>query len=62
MTEATDPWGDAWDNFFQTRAVPIQEEQAFRQYLADQQVPADASIQDLDAHYDQFRRTWEPEP
>lgn len=60
MTAPVDPWGAAWNSFFQTRALPLEEELAFRQYLAGQQVPEDASIQDLNAHYDQFRQQWEP--
>jgi hypothetical protein len=62
MSETTDPWGPAWDSFFQTRPLPLDEEQAFRQYLAAHQVPGASSIQDLTAHYNQFRREWDPGP
>jgi hypothetical protein len=53
---------DAWRNFFQSRPLPLAEAQAFRQYLADLQVPPDASIQDLTAHYEQFCEQWDPGP
>jgi hypothetical protein len=61
MADPTDPWGDAWDTFFQTHALPLAEELAFRQYLAHLHVPDEASIQDLTAYYDQFRAQWDPE-
>lgn len=60
MSGATDPWGEDWDAFFLSHALPLEEEQAFRQYLAARAVPDDTHVQDLLAHYDQFLLGWEP--
>jgi hypothetical protein len=60
MAMTPDPWGDAWEAFFLAHPLPLSEEQAFRQYLAARQVPDGTHVQDLQAHYEQFLREWEP--
>jgi hypothetical protein len=60
VSATTDPWGDAWEPFFLSHVLPLEEEHAFRQYLAAHQVPDGTHVQDLQAHYDQFLREWEP--
>jgi hypothetical protein len=55
-----DPWGDAWEPFFLSHPLPLDEEEAFRHYLDARQVPDGTAIQDLLAHYDQFLLGWEP--
>jgi hypothetical protein len=54
------PWDHAWEPFFLSHALPLNEEQAFRRYLEAHAVPDGTSIQALLAHYDQFLETWEP--
>jgi hypothetical protein len=54
------PWGESWEPFFLTHPLPLDEEEAFRQYLAARQVPDGTHVQDLNAHYDQFLLGWEP--
>lgn len=58
VTETPPP--GQWPSFFQTQVLPLEEEMAFREYLDKRRVPHTASIQDLNAHYDQFCQAWEP--
>jgi hypothetical protein len=60
MATTPDPWGGAWEAFFLAHPLTLNEEQAFRQYLAARQVPDGTHVQDLNAHYDQFLLAWEP--
>jgi hypothetical protein len=55
-----DAWEHAWSPFFLAHALPLEEEQAFRLYLADHEVPDGTQVQDLEAHYEQFLLKWEP--
>jgi hypothetical protein len=60
MASTTDTWGEAWEPFFLSHPLPLEEEEAFRYYLETHAVPDGTAIQDLLAHYDQFLLGWEP--
>jgi hypothetical protein len=62
VSATTDPWDNAWEPFFASHALPLDEEEAFRHYLEEHGVPDGTAIQDLLAHYDQFLLEWEPGP
>jgi hypothetical protein len=60
VSATTDPWEGAWEPFFLSHPLPLDEEEAFRSYLETHAVPDGTAIQDLQAHYDQFLLGWEP--
>jgi hypothetical protein len=60
MSVPEEPLGVRWETFFLLHALPRQEEVAFRAYLDTHDVPADAGVQELQAHYGEFRKTWAP--
>jgi hypothetical protein len=60
MPEPAQPLGVRWETFFLLHALPREEEVAFRAYLEAHDVPADAGVQALQAHYGAFRKTWAP--
>lgn len=60
MDDAQFPSDATWDQFFTTRALPVEEELAFLEFLTARGVADTAGVQDLDAHYDQFCQGWEP--
>jgi hypothetical protein len=60
MSAPEEPLGVRWEAFFLLRAMPREEEAAFRAYLDAHDVPSDAGVQELQAHYGTFRTTWAP--
>ena len=60
MSVPEEPLGVRWEAFFLLHALPREEEAAFRGYLAAHEVPEDAGVQELAAHYGEFRKTWAP--
>ena len=62
MSATEEPLGVGWEAFFTLHALPREEEEAFRGYLTAQQVPDDAGVQELEAHYGAFRQEWDPGP
>jgi hypothetical protein len=62
MSATDEPLGVGWEAFFLTHALPLEEEEAFRGYLTEHDVPDDAGLQELEAHYGAFRREWDPGP
>ena len=59
MSAPEEPLGVGWEAFFLLHALPQEEEEAFRGYLAFNEVPDDAGVQELEAHYGEFLREWD---
>lgn len=59
-TTDEEPLGVGWEAFFLLHALPRDEEIAFRGYLRAHNVPGDTGVQELDAHYGEFLKQWEP--
>lgn len=62
MSAPEEPLGVRWEAFFLRHAVTREEEAAFRGYLEANDVDADAGVQELEAHYGEFLKTWMPSP
>jgi hypothetical protein len=60
MSATEEPLGVGWEAFFDTYALPREEEAAFRAYLRANEVPDEAGVQELTAHHAEFRRQWAP--